>query len=437
MPRRLHEVKDSLVYTTKLSPVYRHFPLLILPGHARMTGFVAPPFFRFEEAPQVHWDPMNKPQSARLVFLDLLRGWAILFMMETHVFNTLLRTSLKSTRWFGYLTFINGLVAPSFLFVSGWVFMAGCNRKLEDFRAFGPAFRSQLGRIFLIWGLGYALHFPFYSYSRTKAWTSSVDWLNFCQMDILHCIALGLLLLFVSRIAIKDDRFFKRTVLTSSIVIITVSPLLGRVDFLRFLPAPIALYFQEQSFSYFPLFPWLGFLLLGAVTAMTYLSRVGRGNERELMVLVGLVGLECVLAGIVFWDLPNLILGTSIKVTANPFFFTLRLGCVMLLLFGGWQFARKWPGGANLVRELSRESLLVYVLHILIVYRVSENNRSLSSAYGESLTLWQSIAILTGLVFLMWMAASAWTSVKHRSQRNSRRIACSTAFLALLLFFLN
>jgi len=156
-----------------------------------------------------------------------------------------------------------------------------------------------------------------------------------------------------------------------------------------------------------------------------------------LMALVGLVGLECVLAGIVFWDLPGLILRTSVKITANPFFFVLRLGCVILLLFGCWQYARKWPGRANLVREISRESLLVYVLHILIIYRLSENNRSLSSVYGNSLTLWQSAAILTGLIFLMWMAAIVWTSIKQRSQRNSRRVAYSTAILAFLLFLLN
>ncbi len=380
---------------------------------------------------------MNKPQSARLAFLDLMRGWAILLMTETHVCNTLLQPSVKATQWFGYLTFINGLVAPSFLFVSGWVFVAGCSRKLDDFRSFGPAFRRQFGRIVLIWGLGYALHLPFYSYSRTKAWATSGDWLKFCQMDILQCIAVGLLLLLLGRISIKHDRFFERTLLTAGIVVVAVAPLLGRVDFMSFLPAPIALYFQEQSFSYFPLFPWLGFLLLGGVTAMAYQRGVVRGDEKKMIGLVGLVGLECVLAGIVFWDLPNLAPCTTTKITANPFFFALRLGCVMLLLFGCWQYARKWPGKAIHVREISRESLLVYILHILIIYRVSRNNQSLSSVYGNSLTLWESMAILTGLVFLMWLAASVWTLFKQKSQKNSRRIAYSMVVLAILLFFLN
>ena len=48
---------------------------------------------------------MNKPHSARLVFLDLMRGWAVLLMMEAHVCDALLQPSVKATRWFGYFTF--------------------------------------------------------------------------------------------------------------------------------------------------------------------------------------------------------------------------------------------------------------------------------------------------------------------------------------------
>ena len=100
-------------------------------------------------------------------------------------------------------------------------------------------------------------------------------------MDILQCIAVGLLLLLLWRIAIKDDRFFERASLSSGIVLVTVTPLLGQVDFLSFLPSPIALYLQEQSFSYFPLFPWLGFLLLGGVTAMAYQRGVSEETKRN------------------------------------------------------------------------------------------------------------------------------------------------------------
>src|SRR5262249_37538765 len=67
---------------------------------------------------------MNPPQSSRLAFIDWLRGFSILFMIETHTFNSLLKPFLKEEGWFHVLNFFNGLVAPSFLFASGWAFVA-------------------------------------------------------------------------------------------------------------------------------------------------------------------------------------------------------------------------------------------------------------------------------------------------------------------------
>lgn len=53
---------------------------------------------------------------------DLLRGLVIIIMIEVHVFNAFLLPELRQTGWFSVLNFINGLVAPSFLFVSGFAF---------------------------------------------------------------------------------------------------------------------------------------------------------------------------------------------------------------------------------------------------------------------------------------------------------------------------
>ena len=56
---------------------------------------------------------MNPTRASRLVFIDWLRGFSILFMIETHVFNSLLKPFLKEEVWFHLLNFFNGLVAPA------------------------------------------------------------------------------------------------------------------------------------------------------------------------------------------------------------------------------------------------------------------------------------------------------------------------------------
>jgi uncharacterized membrane protein len=143
---------------------------------------------------------------SRLAFIDLLRGWALLVMIEVHVFNGFLLPHFRATSWFHVLNFINGLVAPSFIFISGFVFLLASQKKLESFRTFGLTFWKQLGRIGLIWIVGYSLHLPFFSFHRAITEATEAQWLSFYQSDVLHCIAFGLLILFFSRLLIRNDR---------------------------------------------------------------------------------------------------------------------------------------------------------------------------------------------------------------------------------------
>jgi uncharacterized membrane protein len=54
---------------------------------------------------------MKPAPSSRLVFIDWLRRFSILFMIVTHAFNSLLKPFLKEEGWFQLLNFFNGLVA--------------------------------------------------------------------------------------------------------------------------------------------------------------------------------------------------------------------------------------------------------------------------------------------------------------------------------------
>ena len=134
---------------------------------------------------------------SRLHFIDLLRGIAVIVMVEVHVFNAFLQTQYRTTEWFSVLNYINGLVAPSFVFMAGFVFMVASQRKLDEFRAYGKAFWRQIWRIFLILCVGYFLHLPYFSFHRVITETTEAGWLKFYQADVLHCIAVGLFILFL------------------------------------------------------------------------------------------------------------------------------------------------------------------------------------------------------------------------------------------------
>ena len=51
-------------------------------------------------------------EKKRYFFIDQFRGWAVLFMVETHVVNAFLHYGLRSSPAYKTLDFFNGLIAP-------------------------------------------------------------------------------------------------------------------------------------------------------------------------------------------------------------------------------------------------------------------------------------------------------------------------------------
>ena len=158
-------------------------------------------------------------QKQRYVYIDLLRGWAVLVMIEVHVVNAFLLPELRTPEWFKFLNFINGLVAPSFLFVSGFSFVLVAQRKWNDYLNRTPVFRKQLGRIFQILAVGYLLHLPYFSFSRLL-YADWNEWGPFWNGQLKHFvltsgykISVPLALTFEfeqNRVELPDDAFLTR-----------------------------------------------------------------------------------------------------------------------------------------------------------------------------------------------------------------------------------
>jgi uncharacterized membrane protein len=374
--------------------------------------------------------------KGRLVFIDLLRGWATLVMIEVHVFNAFLIPSLKGTSWFEILNYVNGWVAPSFLFVAGFVFVIAAERKLEDFRTFGKAFWRQIGRIALIWIVGYGLHLPFFSLTRTVNETSQAGWMQFYQSDILHCIAAGLLIVFLGRILIKRDETYQKFLVLAGLVFVLAAPFLWDVDFARSLPPWIAAYLNGQHYSLFPIFPWLGFLIFGSVTAIGYKRAKAGDRELQYLRLVGFVSGGLIIIGTLVSAMPLEIPFASSAVRANPLFFATRLGIVLLLMLLCWYYGEQRKTSASFVLDVGRESLAVYTAHLLVIYGQYWSAKSLTYWYGGTFSILQCVIATLALMLLMVVGAKAWGSTKRRSLPTARVLSYATGLVVLLVFIL-
>lgn len=374
--------------------------------------------------------------KSRLVFIDLLRGWAGLVMIEVHVVNAFLQPAFREAGWFDVLNFINGLVAPAFLFVSGFVFVLAGERKQEEFRKLGPAFWKQLGRIGLIWCVGYALHLPFFSLKRSLNEATRTEWLRFYQSDVLHCIALGLFLLFLVRIFLHREKTYRWFLWGTGTVAVLGAPFVWDIDFLNHLPAFLAAYVNGQHASQFPVFNWLGFMMGGGLTAAMFRTLREEGREQEFFRVLAFTGVGMILGGSLLMLLPVEIPHASTAIRANPLFFFVRLGIVFLLMVACWRYAGWRQTEQSFVLDVSRETLLVYAAHLLVVYGDFWDGRSLASYHGKSLTPGESVFATTGLLILMVLLAKGWGRLKQASPRSARTISYVIGLSALVLFLI-
>ena len=371
--------------------------------------------------------------QGRVVFIDLLRGWAGLVMIEVHVINAFVITEVRSADWFPALNFMNGLVAPSFLFVAGLVFVVVSERKLPEFREYGGVFWKQIGRILLIWAVGYFLHLPIFSFSRTLHGTTPEDWLKFFQADILHCIAAGLLTLFIVRLFVKRNHMFERILWGSVALVVLSAPFLWETDFNTFVHPFLGAYMNGQHYSQFPLFPWLGFLFVGGIVGVRY-SRA-RTEQRELSFMKSVFwwGAGSVVIVLLMGDhFP--IPGASTEIRPQPVFFVLRMGIVLLLLAGFWWFEQVRKTENSFVLGVSRETLLVYAAHLLIIYGTFWNEKSLADSYGRSLSFGEGLAATLGLAAVMIVVAELWGRIKKKSRPLARNLSLAGAAVVLVIF---
>ncbi len=196
--------------------------------------------------------------SPRLLWIDFLRGLAVLGMIEAHSVNSFLAPIYRNGAGFIFLSYINGLVAPAFLFIAGFLQGLSIRKNWTTPQPLIRRFRT-IGLILLI---GYGLQFP---------WNSTFDgekvWAALGRVDVLHCIAISLALLLVLTKLCKRLITFDVVVSLLTISIIIAAPFVWNSTAASSWPNPLAGYLSPYHGALFPLFPWSAFLLAGALAS--------------------------------------------------------------------------------------------------------------------------------------------------------------------------
>jgi len=306
---------------------------------------------------------------------------------------------LKQTGWFDLLTFINGLVAPAFLFVSGFAFQVSSGSKLDDMRKFKSSFWKKLWRYVSIILIGYVLHLPYESLSMIMNKATPLQFQNIFVVDVLQCIGAGLLFLFALRLIIRSEKIYHYALIILIIVLMIVSPVFWKTNLANYFPLIVANYFNNLNGSLFPVFPWINFILVGALFAKYFLEAVTKDKEQKFIRGTTIAGLIMLFSGHLFYS--GLFPDYLTSIIPNPVFFIERLGYVLVFATLCWYYNNWRNKKSSFVLDASRESLLIYWLHLITIYGMFLGGQSFAILIGQTLSLVESIAATLVLMVVM------------------------------------
>ena len=374
-------------------------------------------------------------EKVRYTFIDLLRGWAILIMIEVHVFNAFLLPELRQTGWFDILTFINGLVAPAFLFVSGFAFRVSSGSRLDDMRKLKLPFWKKLWRYFSIILIGYALHLPFYSLSKVLNKSTTEQLQAFFAVDVLQCIGAGLLVLFTLRLLIRSDKIYHYTLIALTMFVIVASPFFWKMEFTNYFHHLLANYFNRTNGSLFPVFPWINFIFVGAIFAKYFLDAVAKNKNKKFIQATIFTGIIMLFSGHFFYS--GLFPDSLTSILPNPVFFIERLGYVLVSATLCWYYANWRKTKQSFVLDASRESLLIYWLHLITIYGVFWAGKSFASLIGPTLNLLESISATIILITIMVLIAKIWGWTKMKYPNYAGKVAWGVVGVLFIIFLIS
>lgn len=349
----------------------------------------------------------------RYLFIDIFRGWAVIAMIETHAFNAWMDGGLRQSSWFPYLNLVNGFVAPSFLFIAGVSFSFIAEARWNEIIRWSPALKHSFRRLLMILGLGYWLHLPRMEWHGVIPRVVAEDLPEFFRADVLHAIAVSLILLHVGVLVFRKRSFFVTALFLAAVAALLASPALWRIDFQQFWHPLLANYMNGMHNPLFPLFPWCVFVWCGALAGFWFLRNPEDGLDQERV--LGIAG-----AGVMIFVVAYVSDMSSIRVfdydnfwLASPNWVLMRLGILCVLFAMLWLLEHlNWHTSA-VIRRFGSQSLFAYVVHLMIIYSITgekagfpllEQNHSVSG----------TILFFVILLVVMYFLTQAWAFGKKR-----------------------
>ena len=313
--------------------------------------------------------PAASPGSTtgRVLVIDWLRGVAVVLMILAHSFDAWMDPAERHGPGWFLIRHASGIPSRLFLFLVGVSSAIVFERQIAQGKSSGEMRRATARRGLLVLALAYL--FRLQEHVLAGFWGG---WMQVLRVDILNCIGASLLLLAALGIPRKGH---PRIILplVAAAVLVAFGPIIGPTHPLpSWVPRAISSYIGGQRpLSWFPIFPWGAWALVGLVVGHLWLRR-GRDPAAQARVFLATGGIGALLIAsvtLVRQLAPDVIRYPSELVQQmGPGSFFFRLGLIGLLALVGWLATRRSTADNTPLRQLGRTSLLIYWVHVEICY---------------------------------------------------------------------
>lgn len=353
-----------------------------------------------------------KQTTSRLIFIDIIRAFAICMMLEGHFIDGLLAPEYRDENNLFYATwhYIRGMTAPVFFTVSGFIFTYLLIKEQNPAKMGWNHVRVQKGvrRGINLIIIAYLLRANIFN-----LFTPGYTDMNVRRVDVLHCIGLSLLFLIAFYLLTyrrKNRLRISIMLLGTTFVAFFFEPIYSHLTY-EYLPMALANYFTKENGSVFTIFPWFGYASLGGFMGfLFYKNRENPHLYRNMVIWYILLGV--ILITFPYWmgKIADTLQIHSLQLIAHGDYLIKRIGNV-LLFFALFMILRHVITSPTL-QKIGQNTLSIYVIHYIILYG-SFTGMGLYRYFHDQLTPWQAIigailfVIVTILITFLYMRKEA------------------------------
>ena len=340
--------------------------------------------------------------APRRTYLDVLRGVAVLIMIEAHVIDSWTTAADRGSRAFGRSLILGGFGAPLFLLLGGVAVALSAGSKARRLGDDRLAARAVEKRGLEIFALAFLFRLQALLISLSPLWT-------LLKIDILNIMGPAIILAAWLWGVAGSRRRRLLAYAAATAIIAFATPIVRALPALANLPDFIEGYLRPiPGLTNFAVFPWLAFVPAGAFIGVLLDEAREPSAEMRVNLALGVAGV-CLALG-AYWAsfFPSPYAHSSFW-TSSPSFLFLRLGVLSAAVAVAYAWERRPTAGRRWspLRLLGRTSLFIYWIHVEMVYGIVS-----TPLHGGLRFHWTWVALVVFWVFMVVCAM-----VKERTVR--------------------